>query len=198
MKPVSRLIPLCLGLVLASALIKPLVADSRDDRDRDDLDIPRNLVKRGLEIAPVPLDLHRKNRALVGLGSYIVNAQAGCNDCHSCPSYLPGQSPFTGGDGRINAPNYLAGGVEFGPLPHPVVSANITPDGNGRPAGLTLQEFIHVLRTGEDPDTGGILQVMPWPIYRNMTDRDLAAVYEYLRAIPHADTPTNHCPAPGL
>jgi hypothetical protein len=29
-----------------------------------------------------------------------------------------------------------------------------------------------------------LLQVMPWPVYRNMTDRDLRAIYEYLRAIP--------------
>ena len=29
-----------------------------------------------------------------------------------------------------------------------------------------------------------LLQVMPWPVYRNMSDRDLRAIYEYLRAIP--------------
>ena len=33
-------------------------------------------VQQGLAIAPVPLDLQGRNRALVGLGSYIVNAQA--------------------------------------------------------------------------------------------------------------------------
>ena len=36
-----------------------------------------------------------------------------------------------------------------------------------------------------DPDNlKRILQVMPWPTYRNMSDHDLRAVYEYLRAIP--------------
>ncbi len=29
-----------------------------------------------------------------------------------------------------------------------------------------------------------LLQVMPWPVYANMTDRDLKAVYEFLRSIP--------------
>jgi hypothetical protein len=33
----------------------------------------------------------------------------------------------------------------------------------------------------------GTLAVMPWPIYRNMTDRDLDAIYAYLSAIPHAE-----------
>jgi len=59
-------------------------------------------IERGFEIAPVPLDFRRKDRNLVGLGSYIVNAQAACADCHSCPTYAPGHNPFQGGDGAIN------------------------------------------------------------------------------------------------
>jgi len=43
------------------------------------------------------------------------------------------------------------------------------------------------MRTGEDlkqlpppvPAPGhDLLQVMPWPVYRKMTDRDLTAIYE--------------------
>jgi hypothetical protein len=40
-------------------------------------------IERGFDIAAVPLNLEGKNRRLVGLGSYIVNAQADCNGCHS-------------------------------------------------------------------------------------------------------------------
>ena len=48
------------------------------------------------------------------------------------------------------------------------------------PAGLTLDQFIQVMRTGKDfdnlhPQMGPLLQVMPWPISRNMTDDDLRA-----------------------
>ena len=45
------------------------------------------------------------------------------------------------------------------------------------------------MRTGHDPDPaehGRLLQVMPWPVTSDMTDRDLRAIYEYLRSIPHA------------
>ncbi len=38
------------------------------------------------------------------------------------------------------------------------------------------------------PFDGDLLQVMPWPIYKNMTDHDLRAIYEYLSAIPCIDT----------
>jgi hypothetical protein len=42
------------------------------------------------------------------------------------------------------------------------------------------------MRVGHEPGEG-ILQVMPWPVYGQMTDRDLRAVYTYLLAIPHKD-----------
>jgi len=141
-------------------------------------------IQKGFEIAPVPLNIKGKDINLVGLGSYIVNAQAACNDCHTCPSYAPGHNPFEGGDGQINSTNYLAGGVPFGP----VVSANITPDATGKPHGLTFEEYLQLIRTGRDPDEPDeILQVMPWPIFRNMSDHDIRAIYEYLSSIPHAE-----------
>ena len=57
----------------------------RGDDRRGDHDDSR--IARGYEISPVQLRITRRNHDSVGLGSYIVNAQAGCNDCHTCPSY---------------------------------------------------------------------------------------------------------------
>jgi hypothetical protein len=72
--------------------------------------------------------------------------------------------------------------VGFGPG---IVSRNLTPDAQGLPAGLTLDQFIHTLRTGEDPEEPGqLLQVMPWPVFGKKSTRDLTAVYEYLSSIP--------------
>ena len=47
-----------------------------------------------------------------------------------------------------------------------------------------IEQFKKVIRTGVDPVDNGTLAVMPWPYYRNMTDRDLDAIYAYLSAIP--------------
>ncbi len=155
---------------------------------------------RGLEISPVPLNMKGKNPNRVGLGSYIVNAQGLCADCHSCPTYK-GINPFTVGGsgigpitspGPINPTNYLAGGVPFGT----VTSRNLTPDTSGKPAGLTLPEFITTIRSGRDQmPPHAILQVMPWPILRHMTDNDLSAIYEFLSAIPPAQP--GACTGPG-
>lgn len=165
------------AVVAAQATAGPTV-NARSEQD---------LIKKGFKIAPVKLNLKNKNRDLVGLGSYVVNAAGGCNDCHTAPSYAEGGDPFNGEPEKINVDAYLAGGQVFGPF----VSPNITPDANGKPAGLTYLQFLHAIRTGQDPDDASkLLQVMPWPSYRKLTDRQLRAVYEYLRAIPHAETPS--------
>ena len=149
------------------SLEQPELADSR--------------IARGLEISPVPLDRRGKNTLLLGLGSYLVNATGGCNDCHTSPSFAPGGDPFKGEAEIINTAQFLAGGRRFGPI----VSANITPDDFGRLAGLTFEQFVTTLRTGRDhEDASRILQVMPWNVFGKMTDLDLRALYEYLRAIP--------------
>lgn len=138
----------------------------------------------GLAIAPTHLNLHGKDVRMVGLGSYIVNAQSACADCHGCPTYWVGHTPYLGQPKQLNAENDRAGGAPFGPINSP----NITPDQNGSPGGLTEGEFLHAIHTGQDPDgSGRLLQVMPWPTFQSMTDPHLRAVYEYLRAIPHAD-----------
>jgi hypothetical protein len=141
-------------------------------------------IQRGFEVAPVPLNMKGLNPALVGLGSYIVNAQGGCNDCHTNPSYAAGGDPFAGEAEVVNAERYLAGGTAF--LPSPFVSRNLTPRASdGMPAGLTLEQFIEVMREGTNFRPGHpILQIMPWPVYGKMSDRELQAIYEYLKAIP--------------
>lgn len=175
-------------VLLGSAMTLP--AGDQDDQ-RHDGQSDDSRVRQGFAISPVHLSLRGKNRELVGLGSYLVNAAGGCNDCHTHPSYLPGGDPFAGEEPIINVDQYLAGGREFGPI----TSANITPDEHGRPAGLTWEEFEHAIRTGHDPDDPDhILQVMPWPVYSNLTHRDLRAIYEFLRAIP--SRPDNPNPGP--
>jgi hypothetical protein len=62
----------------------------RNDREREDQG--EREVQIGFAISPISLSsrgLKGKDPELVGLGSYIVNAQGGCNDCHTCPSYTP-------------------------------------------------------------------------------------------------------------
>jgi hypothetical protein len=201
------------AMVLAAMLSNShRVRATDDDNDRNESE-----VRIGFEIAPVPLNLEGKDRALVGLGSYIVNAQGDCNGCHSAgpaTEFLRGGNPYFGQPTKINPATYLGGGRDFGPYPAPnsalhIISRNLTPDKTGRPeGGHSFTEFLQIIRTGIDTDhlhpncsatvttnclqppfKGDLLQIMPWPIYRNMTDHDLRAIYEYLSAVPCVEGP---------
>jgi hypothetical protein len=188
-------------VVTAIVLSSSGVRAGDDDHDGD------SRVRRGFEIAPVHLNLARKNRELVGLGSYIVNGASDCNGCHSQgpqTEFTPTGNPYFLSPPfvkeQINPATYLGGGRDFGPFPAPtspthIISRNLTPDKTGLPeGGATFSEFRNIIRTGVDMDRlhpnlpfpfdGAKLQIMPWPVYRNMTDHDLRAIYEYLSAIP--------------
>ncbi|MGH7484842.1 MAG: cytochrome C [bacterium] len=183
-----------IAVILGVSLFGAAQGDDRGgSRGDDSSDEAR--IRIGYDIAPVPLNLRGKNRALVGLGSYIMNAQGGCNDCHTHPTFAAGGDPYLGQPEVINSEEYLTGGRQFGPF----TSANLTPDEFGRPAGLTFEEFKNAIRTGDDPDGARPplppkLQVMPWPVYAKMSNRDLRAIYEFLRAIP--SRPDNPNPGP--
>src|ERR1700704_5637872 len=105
---------LAAGMLLSSPRGRADDGDDRDDRD------PR--IQKGFEIAPVHLDLEGKNRALVGLGSYIVNAQADCDGCHSAgprTEFAMNRNPYFGQKERVNPATYLGGGRDFGELVPP-------------------------------------------------------------------------------
>jgi hypothetical protein len=196
------------ALIITLAISKSPSRVQASNEHHDD----ESRIAQGFAIAPVPLNLAGKNRALVGLGSYIVNGVADCNGCHSAgpqTEYLPGGNPYMSQSERINTATYLAGGRDFGPFPAAgpfphIISRNLTPDKTGMAeGGHTLEEFVQIMRTGVDMDNlhptcagapngncipapfnGSLLQIMPWPVHRNMTDRDLKAIYEYLSSIP--------------
>jgi hypothetical protein len=157
----------------------------------------------GLKVAGANgLDLQQEN-AQVGLGSYLVNAQ-GCNDCHTWPNFAPGHDPFARQPQQVNVPVYLAGGRLFSTPGGDFCSRNITPaPGTSKPAGLSEDDFLYVIRTGcdpqehnfRDPEKCELLQIMPWPLYSKMTNSDLRAIYAYLRALPHANPNPSPIPA---
>jgi hypothetical protein len=157
------------------------------------------------------LTFQGRDKNLVGYGSYLVNAGSDCNVCHNqsiATRYAPGGNPYFAQRPKKEDPaTYLGGGRDFGPIPAAgfadIVSRNITPDKEGKPAGLSFTEFQEVIRTGVDldkwhptcagppnghclpaPFDGSLLQVMAWPSLRDLTDHDLLAMYEYLSAIP--------------
>jgi hypothetical protein len=222
MGAITALVVLALsGTLIRSRLVHADDYDEhKDGRDERRADSDEARVRLGFAVAPVRLNLRGKNRELVGLGSYLVNVVASCNDCHSDgpqTQYAPGGNPFFGQPAVPNPATYLGGGRDFGPLipdTPDIISRNLTPDKTGLPeGGHTFPEFVQIMRTGADldhlhppcsatvttdclppPFNGNLLQIMPWPNFKSLTDRDLAAIYEYLKAVPCVEGP----PAPSV
>lgn len=102
-------------------------------------------------------------------GAYLVNL-ALCADCHT-PS-VRGE-PIPGRD--------FSGGQKFvGPW-GTVMSANLTPDASGIPY-YDEKLFLQAMRTGQ-VGARTLNPLMPWSVYRNMTDEDLKAIFAYLRTL---------------
>lgn len=229
------------GIVLAEVLDTPSRVQAREFRDDRG---EEGLVHIGFQIAPVPLNLEGRDRDLVGLGSFLVNAVADCNGCHTAGgppnfNYAAGGNPYFNQKTTVDPTVYLSGGMDFGPVGTPtgpanypgpdMITRNLTPDKNGIPeGGQTLAEFKQIMRHGTDFDhlhptctaaqlaqieagttpfpvciptspgntaDGDLLQIMPWPVFANMTDHQLDAIYEYLSAIPCIDNTTSTPPA---
>ena len=103
-------------------------------------------------------------------GRFLVNL-TGCADCHT---------PVDSHHVPIPGLDFSGGQVLHAPW-GTVASANLTPDPSGIPY-YDQAMFIKAMRTGI-VGTRELSKTMPWPVLRNMTDEDLAAIFAYLKTL---------------
>lgn len=147
-----------------------------NDPPRSTLDFPLNLLVRTI---PKPTPIVKKcpdENDSAAYGKYLVTL-ASCGDCHNTrngPDLIPGKE--------------FAGGNAF-PFPdgQKIVSANITPDIETGIGSWSKETFINRFaqyRNAENlhkVEAGERQSIMPWSQYAGMSDRDLGAIYDYLR-----------------
>ena len=149
-------------------------------------------------------------RDAVARGQYIVSTSA-CHDCHTPwkagpngpepdmtralsghpqdmvmpPAPVP-QAPWIMTAAGTNTAWAGPWGVSF--------TANLTPDPDTGIGKWSFRNFKDTIRTGRHFGRGRpVLPPMPWPVYRNLTDADLEAVFAYLQTVPPI---RNQVPAP--
>lgn len=108
----------------------------------------------------------------VSRGKYLVTI-APCGVCHTPVDQqlhplmnlsFGGGQPLHGPWGKVN-------------------SANVTPDPSGIPH-YDEAMFIKTIRTGKVNGVRDLNHIMPWKVFRNMTDRDLKDIFAYLKTLP--------------
>ena len=145
-------------------------------------------------------------QSAVERGAYLAGAAGGCDDCHTPKKMTPnGPEP--------DMSRRLAGhpaGEKLAPIPGPNVMApdrwmaltnahlsawagpwgisfarNLTPDMATGLGSWTEDMFIKTIRNGKHQGEGRtLLPPMPWPVYKNLTDDDLKALWAFLRSLP--------------
>lgn len=112
----------------------------------------------------------------VAYGRYVVTALAHCFECHSGPDArgVPDLANNLGSGGFLIT---LAPGAT-------VMTANITPDPETGIGKWSDADIKKALTQGVRPDGRQLSPPMPYPFFKNMTNRDLDAVVAYLRTIP--------------
>jgi mono/diheme cytochrome c family protein len=116
-------------------------------------------------------------------GRYLVEGTAHCFECHSEPDFKNGVGqprPGTKGAGQIIKNESFNGE----PFPDGLVCPNITPDKETGSGNWSDAQFERALRHGIGHDGSQLLDYMPYPFFRSMTDEDVASVIVYIRSLP--------------
>ncbi len=143
-------------------------------------------------------------KELIQRGKFLVNI-GGCNDCHS-PKVMtamgpvpdttkllsghPFNEPIAPIDMDMVKPGQwvLAGGMDFTSWVGPwgiSFSRNLTPDSTTGIGAWTADDFINTIRNGKHLGTGrNLLPPMPWQSMAHLSNKDLTAIFTYLKSLP--------------
>jgi len=149
------------------------------------------------QAADAPVQRDRVER-----GRYLVNT-TGCMDCHT-PMKMGPNGPERDMDRHLSGhPQQFVITAPVAPPAGPWVaviaatatavsgpwgvsfSANLTPDDETGLGRWSEQDFVQTIRTGRHLGRGReVLPPMPIPVYSQMNDDDLKAVFAYLKSLP--------------
>lgn len=138
---------------------------------------PRVREAPSLKVEPTPEKLAR--------GRYLVENVTVCFHCHSQSDMsLFGTPPKPGTLG--------AGGMCMGPetgFPGTMCASNLTPDAETGLGQWTDGEIIRAIREGVSRDGRPLMPIMPYRLYRELSDEDAQAIVAWLRTIPAVRNP---------
>ena len=141
-------------------------------------DFPMNFIINAIPQKPVHQSKPEKSD-LLAYGAYMTNA-AGCAECHTQV-----------GKGQVIPELMFGCGRDFRyPDGSVVMSSNITPDKDSGIGAWTEEMFIQRFKayagstfTPPSVAMGEFNSVMPWTMYGQMEEDDLAAIYAYLKSV---------------
>jgi hypothetical protein len=129
-----------------------------------------------LRIEPTPMRVER--------GRYLAHHVSGCMHCHTAHDDSQRSHPRTGPDGAGGA----CMGKELG-LPGELCIPNLTPDAETGLGAWTDDEILRAIREGVSRDGRALFPMMPYGVYREMSDEDAYSIVAYLRSMEPVRNP---------
>ncbi len=128
---------------------------------------------------PAPRLTIERTAERVERGRYLVESVVACAQCHGDRDWS-----LHGGPARLESG--LGGGVcltsEQG-FPGILCGSNLTPDAATGLGRWTDGEILRALREGVDRDGRALFPMMPYDVYRHLSDDDATAIVAYLRSL---------------
>lgn len=127
--------------------------------------------------------------ARLARGKYLVEAVAACFGCHAKitrhagPGVAPELADLGSGRMLIDEPDFL------------LAASNITPDVETGAGSWTDDQLARAIREGIGHDGRPLFPLMPYTVYKDISDEDLAAIIVYIRSLPPVH---NALPAPKI
>ncbi len=132
------------------------------------------IVLRAVAIAAVIAPVYAQAETLLERGTYLVQGIVACGNCHTP------QGPDGPVEGMELAGQFL---IEVEGA-FTAYAPNITPDRETGIGNWTDEQIATVIREGRRPDGSIVGPPMPIELYRDISDRDVAAIVAYLRTVP--------------
>src|SRR6476661_2534995 len=119
----------------------------------------------------------------VARGRYLAQSVLGCTTCHTPRDFTKhGAPPVAGMD-------FAGQSIELPGFPGHLVASNLTSDKETGAGNWTDDQIARAIREGIKHDDTTLFPMMPYMLYKDLSDEDLASLVVYLRCVPSVKNP---------
>jgi len=132
---------------------------------------------RALFFRPGPIQAQPERGEQWNRGNYLVHAVVHCEECHTPRNFM----------GALKASRAFSGNIGG---PDGQNAPNITSDVESGIGSWSIEEIVHLLKTGETPDFDSVASGMAGVVRgtKKLTDADRHAIAVYLKSVPAIHT----------
>ena len=116
-------------------------------------------------------------------GRYLATALLGCTTCHTPRDFTKHGAPAVAGM------DFAGQSIDLVGFPGHIVASNISPDKETGAGNWSDDQIARAIREGIKHDDTTLFPLMPYTLYKNLSDEDLASVVVYLRSLASVRNP---------